>query len=129
MTLRYGSVSMDEINRMLIAEGKPPLIVEELRAAFGTDASAGQVAATLRLAERMQALTLEDQQRVRQRTLTGVTWEKAIQAAEQDWEHEALRPWSSHHGPADPVRLANINLPTPNKPKGRRLTRRQRGRR
>ena len=119
---RLFAMTLEEVGASLKANGLPPLTPGALTAMVATGLI--HVSPETRRAQeqrqRFDGLSQKQQNRVHAYMREGLSFEQAYDAA--------LRTDPVAAKEANEARLANINLPTPNPSKGRRLTRRQRRR-
>ena len=115
---RMFGMTLERANAMLKAMGQPPLTEGMLTAmvASGVMHVSDETRRAQEQQQRFMVLSERQKSRVRAYMHEGLSFDQAYNAA--------LRTDPVHV--AAPVRLASINLPTPNVPRGRRLTRRQR---
>jgi ribulose kinase len=117
---RMFGMTLEETNAALKALGHPPLTGGALAAmvASGLIHTSPETRRAMEQQRQMACLTQKQQTRVHSYMREGLTFEQAYDAA--------LRTDPVKQASQAPVRLASINLPAPNAPRGRKLTRRQR---
>jgi hypothetical protein len=117
---RMFGLTLEEINSLGKALGQPPLTEGALAAmvASGLIHTSSETRRAMEQQKRFDSLSQKQQSRVRAYMREGESFNEAYEAA--------LRTDSVKQVAQVNVRLANLNLPTPNAPRGRKLTRRQR---
>jgi hypothetical protein len=117
---RMFGLTLEEINSLGKALGQPPLTEGALAAmvASGLIHTSPETRRAMEQQKRFDSLSQKQQSRVRAYMREGESFNEAYEAA--------LRTDPVKQVAQVNVRLANLNLPTPNAPRGRKLTRRQR---
>jgi hypothetical protein len=117
---RMFGMTLEEFNSLGKAMGQPPLTEGALTAmvASGLIHTSPETRRAMEQQKRFDSLSQKQQSRVRAYMREGESFNEAYEAA--------LRTDPVKQVAQVNVRLANLNLPTPNAPRGRKLTRRQR---
>jgi hypothetical protein len=117
---RMFGMTLEQVNALGKALGQPPLTEGALAAmvASGLIHTSPETRRAMEQQKRFDSLSQKQQSRVRAYMREGERFDEAYEAA--------LRTDPVKQVAQVNIRLANLNLPTPKAPRGRKLTRRQR---